>query len=423
LSFKNKQMSQSSQALVRVGKTEDLYYADEDNTKVESIPVQYNTRFVQDLANKGGGTSVLTIPPNSGVKNVIVVLGYDAASISGQLGAQALPRGWGYRAIQQVSFRIGGSSQYFLSGQQLLNRALMMCRTGTQRDAILSLGGNECKVATDFDVDQYAYIPIPVWCAPSNDGLNIPLPTDLLSQQVQITVTLNPSASIFTGLATGGGAPAPVALPAAFDTAYFQVEQLIMTDRSMSLANKVDMDTHMYVMPLPSFSQQELTFSPVATTAVQQLTLTGFRAGEVRKVVCWLTLNSEDGFNSLVWYAPKQATLLYAGEIYADYRDGSSQLWNLIDGTAPAAVNTSDLATGAGSWTSTPALSQWVELPFANPTGDDYSADVYTHGKEILNGVANLQIALPTASAYTLHVQYIYNASVGFSRGSADIIF
>lgn len=416
-------MAQSSQALVRVGKLEDLYYADEDNTKVESIPVQYNTRFTQDLANKSAGTSVLTIPPNSGVKNVIVVLGWNAASITGQQGLNALPRGWGYRAIQQVSFRIAGSSQYFLTGQQLLNRALMMCRTGTQRDAILSLGGNECKVAADFDVDQYAYIPIPVWCAPSNDGLNLPLPSDLISQQIQLTVTLNPAASIFTGPATGGVPPAPAALPTAFDTAYFQVEQLIMTDRSMSLANKVDMDTNMYVMPLPTFSQQELTFTPVATTAVQQITLTGFRAGEVRKVVCWLTLDSQDASNSLVWYAPKQATLLYAGEIYADYKDGSSKLWNLIDGTAPAAVNSSALATGAGAWTSSPVLSQWCELPFANPTGDDYSADVYTHGKEILNGVANLQIALPTAAAYTLHVQYIYNASVAFSRGSADIVF
>jgi len=415
-------MAQSSQALVRVGKVEDLYYADEDNTKVQSIPVQYNTRFTQDLANKSAGTSVLTIPPNSGVKNVIVVLGWNASSITAQQGANALPRGWGYRAIQQISFRIGGSSQYFLTGQQLLNRAVMMCRTASQRDAILSLGGNECKVSTDFDIDQYAYIPIPVWCAPSNDGLNLPLPSDLLSQQIQLTLTLNPAASIFTGAATGGGAPAPVALPTQFDTAYFQVEQLIMTDRSMSLANKVDMDTNMYVMPLPSFSQQELTFTPVATTAVQQITLTGFRAGEVKKVVMWLTKDS-DPANSFVWYSPKQATLLYAGEIYADYKDGSSALWNLIDGTAPAALNSSALATGAGAWTSSPVLSRWVEMPFADPSGDDYSADVYTHGREILNGVANLQLALPTADAYTLHVQYIYNASVGFSRGSADIIF
>lgn len=416
-------MAQSSQSLVRVGKVEDLYYADEDNTKVESIPVQYNTRYTQDLANKSAGTSVLTIPPNSGVKHVVVVLGWSAASITGQQGAQALPRAWGYRAIQQVSFRVGGSSQYFLTGQQLLNRALMMCRTGTQRDAILSLGGNECKVVADFDVDQYAYIVLPLWCPPSTDGLNIPLSTDLLSQQTQITITLNPPSSIFTQRITGGGAPPVVALPVSFDTAYFQVEQLVMSDRSMSLANKVDMDTHMYIMPLPSFSQQELTFTPAATTAEQQITLTGFRAGEVKKVVVWLTRDSQPE-NSFVWYAPKRSTLLYAGEIYADYRDGSSGLWNLLDGTAPAAANTSILSGGAvNAWTSAPTLSRWTELPFGNPTGDDYSADVYTHGKEILNGVANLQIELPTAEAYTLHVQYIYNASIAFSRGSADVVF
>lgn len=415
--------SQSSQALVRVGKMEDLYYADEDNTKVESIPVQYNTRYTQDLANKSAGTSVLVIPPNSGIKHVILVLGWNASTLTAQQGRNALPRGWGYRAIQQVSFRIGGSSQYFLSNQQLLNRALMMTRTQSQRDSILSLGGNECKVPSDFDVDQYAYIPIPIWCAPSDDGLNVPLPSDLLSQQIQLTVSLNPPSAIFTEAITGGGAPIAVPLPTQFDTAYFQVEQLIMSDRSMSLANKVDMDTHMYVMPLPTFSQQELTFTPVAQAGEQQITLTGFRAGQVRKVVLWLTRDS-DPANSFVWVAPRRATLLYAGEIYADYRDGSSKLWNLIDGTAPAAVNSSALSGGAVSvWTSSPVLSQWCELPFANPTGADYEAEVFTHGKEILNGVANLILQTPDASQYTLHVQYIYNASVGFSRGSAELIF
>lgn len=421
-------MSHSTQALIRVGALEDLYYADEHNTKVESVPVSYNTRFTQNFNNLSAGTNVFTIPPGNGLKHVVIVLGYNAATINGQLGAQALPRGWGYQALSLVSFRVGGSSQYFMTGQQLLNRALMQCRTQTQRDAILSLGGNECKVAADFDVDQFAYIVVPIWCGPSADGLNVPLPADLLSQQVQVTAQLAPASSWWTPAVGGAGAPAPVALPSAFDVGYFQVEQLIMQDKGMSLANKADLDKEMYTMPLLSFSQQELTFPLAASADDQQITLTGFRSGECKKVVMWMTKNSDTANGIGLWYAPKNATILYAGEIFAQYLNGSGQLFNLLDSTAPSLVSQSALATGTvggnPGWTSSPQASRWLELPFGTPTGCDYEAEVLTHGKEILNGVVNSIINTgDSANAYTLHVQYIYNSSITFSRGSADFIF
>jgi len=162
-----------------------------------------------------------------------------------------------------------------MTGEQLLNRALMQCRTQSQRDALLSLGGNECKVATDFDVDQFAYVVVPIWCSPSADGLNVPLPADLLSQQILITAQIAPTTSFWTPALSAVGAPAAVALPTAFTTGYFQVEQLIMNDRGMSLSNKANLDKEMYTMPLVSFSQQELTFPLAASAADQQITLTG----------------------------------------------------------------------------------------------------------------------------------------------------
>jgi hypothetical protein len=318
-----------------------------------------------------------------------------------------------------------------MTGEQLLNRALMQCRTQTQRDAILSLGGNECKVAADFDVDQFAYIVVPIWCGPSADGLNVPLPADLLSQQVQVTAQIAPPASWWTPAVTGSGAPAAVALPSALDVGYFQVEQLIMGDKGMSLANKADLDKEMYTMPLLSFSQQELTFPLIASASDQQVTLTGFRSGECKKIVMWMTKDSDPANSIGLWYAPKNATVLYAGEIFAQYLNGSGQLFNLLDSTAPSLVSQSALSpssvaglASATAWTSAPQASRWLELPFGTPTGCDYEAEVLTHGKEILNGVVNAIINTgDSANAYTLHVQYIYNASITFSRGSADFIF
>jgi hypothetical protein len=426
----------SAQALLRVGEPLDMYYVEGDNARKQSIPVEYDTRYVQAFSNPASGVSVLTIPPNQGVRHCLIVLGYKAASINTQTGSRCLERGWGYKAIEQISFRIGGSSQYFLTGDQLLARNLRLCRTQTQRDAILSLGGSEAKVAADFDSDQYAYIPVSIWCAPGEDELQLPLPTDLLSQQVQITAQLTGSA-FWSGPipAFAGGDVAP---PSAFDVAYFQIEQLSMRDRGMGLANRVDMNTHMYSMPLPTFDQQEVLLqvpaaaAPPAAAVPSPIVLTGFRAGEVKKLQIYLTRNDAAGAisaadNALRWYAPDSVEVLYAGLKYAQYDNGSSRMWNLLDGTAPAAVNQSALAVAGGVWTSTPVLSEWAELPFGQPSGSDYEADILVHGKEITNGIVNLNIVPPAAVAapngWTLHVVYIYNSTLVFSRGTAELSF
>ena len=415
----------SSQALARIGEETDLYYADPKNTEKQAIAVEYNSRYKQNFSNLGAGTSTLIIPPGNGVRNIVIVLKYAAAALVGQVGARALARGWGYSAVKNVTFRVAGSSQYQLSGSQLLQRNMRLCRTKSQRDSILQLGGAQVAwnptggLPNPFLNDQYAYIPVSVFSTPSADGIALPLAGDLLSQSIQITCELDAASNFWSGVVAG---PADAGVPAGFTTAYFQVEQLIMPDRSMSLANRVDMNTHSYGMPLPDFDQQEQVISLTATAAEQSVVLTGFRAGEVKKIVVWLTKNS-DTTNDQLWYAPEAVTVLYGGVIYAQYEDGASQIWNLLDGTAPSAVEQSELTAGAGTWTSSPVLSQWAELPFAQPTGNDYDGEVLVHGKSIDSGIVNLNITTPDASAYTLHAVYVYNCTLMFSQGSADLIF
>lgn len=412
--------SQSTGAFTDLGKREDLYYTDPDNCKVESIPVEYNTRFSTDFTSKSSGTSVFIIPPGNGLKHVLIVLGYDASSaLVGLSGENALELGWGYNAISQISFRIGGSSQYFMTGQQLLAKNLRTVRTQSQAQALLQLGGSEAKTAADFTVNRYAYIPVPVWCLPGSDGLGVPLPADTLAQQVQITCTLNPTSSFWVNNGVSNINPPPTA----FDTATFQVEQLCMVDRGMAISNHVDLNTHELLMPVV-FDQQELQINvPAGSYDIPaQLTATGFRSGQVKAIQMWLTKNS-DPANQLLWYAPAAVTVLYAGSIYAQYNNGSSQIWNLLDGTKPASVGQSQLINTAGVFSSQPVSSNYVMLPFGNPTGDDYEADVLTHGKSILNGLVNLVVKAPTNDQYTAHLTYIYNSTLVFSKSSAEFRF
>lgn len=422
----------SAQALVRVGTPRDLYYTDADNCLKQAIPVEYDTRFTQEFSNKAQGSSSFVIPPNQGVRHVLIVLGYAPGAPSSlgnpQLGARALEKGWGYKALENISFRVGGSSQYYLTGAQLLARNLRMCRTQSQRQAILDLGGQELKTAADFanGANLFAYIPVSIWCAPGEDELQLPLPTDLLSQQVLITASLRSQDQVFTAaLPAGAGVPADVGVPSGFNTAYFQIEQLVMNDRGMALANRVDMATHMYSMPLPSFDQQEVLIGAgqlAPTVAPQSVVLTGFRAGQVKKLQIYLTKDS-DPANSLLFYTPTSVQVLYSGLVYSNYQNGSADMWNLLDGTSPSAVNQSALVAGATSWNSGSALSKWVELPFAQPSGSDYESDILVSGKEITSGIVNMTIALPSAEQYTLHVVYVMNCTLAFSRGTADFVF
>jgi hypothetical protein len=423
--------SQHSGAFTDLGKVEDLYYTDPDNCKVEAIPVEYNTRFTQSFSSPQGGTSTFIIPPGNGLKHIVIALGYNAGGVlAAQTGNNALPQAWGYSAIQQISFRIGGSSQYFMSGQQLLAKVLRQVRTQSQAQALLQLGGSavyNCTYGTagtgDYAKNQFAYVVVPIWCLPGADGLNVPLPADTLAQQVQITCTLNPPSAFW--LNNGTASPLP---PASFDVASFQVEQLCMVDRGMAISNHVDLNTHELLMPV-IFDQQELQVSIPADqnniNAPYSTSLTGFRSGQVKAIQCWLTRDL-DTTNPLLWYAPAAVTVLYAGTIFANYSiNGSSVMFNTLDGTKPPSVSYTGLTQNPGAaFTAVAGLSsQYALLPFANPTGDDYSAEVLTHGKPILNGLVNLQIVAPTADPYTLHVAYIYNSTLVFSKSSAEFRF
>jgi hypothetical protein len=189
----------------------------------------------------------------------------------------------------------------------------------------------------------------------------------------------------------------------------------------------------MYSMPLPTFDQQEVLLQINNATPNQPVVLTGFRAGEVKKLQIYLTANTPQGgsldanVNALRWYAPDSVEVLYAGLKYSVYNNGSAAMWNLLDGTAPAAVDQSALSVVGGAWTSGSVLSRWVELPFGQPSGSDYEADILVHGKEITNGIVNMTVSPPadvnSAAGFTLHVVYVYNSTLCFSRGTAELQF
>lgn len=427
-------MATSVQDMSRPGEEMDLYYYDGETSKKQAFPTTQNTKYVQQFANLTGGSSVFTIPPQNGIQDVVCEFKIPGlAGSAAQLAALELPRAWGYALINQVSFRYGGSSQYFLTGDQIFQNALRKQTSRTSADDIATLGGNYASSLDLSGVEQVANIVLTLpHNTPSGVGKSHPLPTDLLTQQVQVTVELKPLAAIF-GIAAGAPANTKGCIPGGLSSGQFQVQQVMFNNQGDALARRVDMSVNAYAFPC-EFVQQVARQPLVSSSDAQPVTLTGFRSGEVKAIHCWLSKGSDlanansataAAYNPFNWYLPDSIQMTYAGDIYARYENKSSALWNLINGNkAPAWDNNVATDSGSQTFTAASALSQWVELPFAQTLVDEDSHYILSHGKPITNGIVNLLVKTPFAAAdWTLNVSYIYNTTLLFSQGTADYVF
>ena len=418
-------MSTSAIEMSRPGEPVDLYYYDGETSKKQAFATTQNTKYIQEFSNKSGGSSVFTIPPNMGIQDIVCTFKFAGIPTSTGL---ALPRGWGYALIKQVSFRYGGSSQFFLTGDQILQNALRAQPNRSAVNDLLTLGGNYAASNTTppLTADQYAAVVLRLpHSFPSGVGKSHPFPTDLLTQQVQITVELYPVGQIFTQQ-SGGTAP-----PSQLATAQFQVQQVVMNNMGDALARRTDMAVNAYAFPCEFTQQVQRIALATGNAGPQSVVLTGFRSGEVKAIHCWLTKSTDTTlvtgatgvYNPFNWTLPLSIQMTYAGDIYARYDNQSSPLWNLINGNKAPVFDYTIVTNGAPPTTAA-SLSEWVELPFAQTLVDEDSHYTLVHGKPITNGIVNLDITTPdTNNNWTLNVSYIYNTTLLMSQGTCDYVF
>ena len=425
---------ESVQSMVRPGRCEDLFYVDGESAAKQCFPTTVNTKFSQGM-NPGvaGGTSTFTIPPGSGIQDIVVEvnLGVPAALA----GAVAIPNGWVYALMKTVSYRYGGSSMFSLTGDQVLQAALKAQQSKQAASDLLNAGGNS--IARDPGVPAANFFGNAVLVlphsSPSGVGKPHPFPLSDLTQQVVIQIEWN---SIGTVLSCA--VPADAQLAWSYASVNCVVQQVALNNSADALSRRVDMSKNCYAYPV-EFIQQKVSIplGPGAGPAAPaQLALTGFRSGEVKAIHCWLT-NTADvsptfGAKSpFLWYPPQAVTLSYAGDVYAKYENSSSTLWALINGRKAPTFDQVG-TTGAGVAAAT-ALGTWIELPFAQTHVGDDEKTLLVHGRPITNGVCNISIAPPyyphagwqpaTDPNWVLNVSYIYGATIMVAQGSSDFLF
>lgn len=430
---------ESTQQMLVGGKCVDYQYPDPQTATKQCWRTSMNTKFQVGFNTLTAGVNTLTIPPNNGISDVLVMLTLTPPTTTANV---ALPAGWGYNLINRLSYRVGGSSQFFLTGDQVLNNALRSCPDGSSRDAMVTLGGPAIAPGDWANVNNltaYVWLALP-WTHPSAVSKMPPLPSDTLTQQIQIQLEINNITAIASN---NGGSTVGLTLA----TGNFYVSQVQLANQGDSISRRMNMTEHSLNFPL-EFTQQEFAINlpgTLASGASQTVSLTGFRSGEVKEVVCWLTCDVDTvgvvkNYNK--WYAPSDLIVTYAGDQYARYDKGMSRLWNLINGrlvpTAALSVN----QVSGGSIVNQPSQTSWVVLPFAQPYEPETYHTALMAGKEITNGIVQLQFTLPRApdafsgataasiaaggsisGNWTIHFSYVYNSVLVFSQGTCDFAF
>ena len=415
-------LHESTQQMLRPGKCVDIYYPDPQTAKKQCFRTSVNTKFQTALTNLTSGVSQFTIPPNNGLQDVMIVLRFPSNAESTATGL-GLARGWGYAAINKISFRVGGSNQFFLTGAQILQAALENCSDAAARDSLFALGGSACTTTANFTATNYAYVWLKLpWCTPSSEGKMPPLPTDLLTQQVIVTCELNPI-SYYCSNNSG-------AIPTALQSGTFTVQQVQFINQGDALARRVDMTAHSLSYPL-EFIQQEVAIPLTTTTNAQTVSVTGFRSGEVKALKLWVTSTDDTiatAQNPLLWYRPESVIVTYAGDQYARMDYDSGALWNLVNSKMVPEVASTTISYAASAYTATASTSKWLSVPFGQAYDNAESAHtMYVSGKEILNGIVQIQLSLNATvgakAGLVLHISPVYNAVLVFGSGTADYAF
>ena len=418
------------QQSIRPGSEMSTYYAGSENSKLQANATVEDNRFFIALPSlNSGSSSTVTFNPNEGLAEVIMTIRLAAPSNAVGL---ALQEGWGYSLLRRIGYRYGSSQLYYISGTQNLVQALSLCEDSGKKQQLFFLGGQALLSAADWaDAGKrtaYVYLRLP-HSSPALSGSALPFPSDVLTAPIQLQIDLARFADVIS--VDGGAAGVP---PTSLEFATVNFTQVTMQDAGDLVARRFDMSKHALTIPLPEgWTQEEVQFPvTVGANGQFQISLTGCKAGDLRKLRVWITSDSDAvaGANGVApnkFYAPSQLTFAINGLIYLDSANGSWLLTNLLRRRQPPVVTYSNLTAPSGSataWSATPYASTWCEIDLAQPYTIGDSAEVaLVHGVPVMNSVMNLTGIMPAAGSYTVHCEYVLNCSWMASRGSAEFVF
>lgn len=409
---------------------DDIYYS-ALNTTVALSEVTYNQgRLSVSLSQTQFGSQSQVIVPNSSLLSTC----YLHLELPDVAVNQTLCRGWGYAAINNISFLFGSSnvSQISISGQSMLQTVWGQCESEEKRSEMLRLGGEEIIAPSAGSPTAYADLVLPLpWSSANGLHAKLPFDTGLLSNPITIQVTFNQASSIY------GGSAAP---QAAFSVASMYFRQGDLANKSQSLrALMMRRPELMYAYPFihrQSFTPSNFTGVTAATSLATpsgggvSIPLLAFinadlvaisvgvvqtaRMSNVAGTASPSPFSYDDitnvslSFNGLIMYtAPGRSYKLYD----IDSQVGNGKVLNSI--IAPGAV---------APFSSAPIDSYLLFIDFARVRALSYEGK-YANVWRIGNNTLTLNFNTTTANNYTMFATYYYNGVAEISNGETRIYF
>ena len=254
-----------------------------------------------------------------------------------------------------------------------------------------------------------------------------PLPTDLLTQPVQILITWKNFADVAFQYASPSGG----SLPTAFSAVNAQFRQTTMVNSEHLLSRKEDMNSKMLVFPLRSFAQTAFRTQVAVSSGVNaSINATGLRSGSIKWIDVYFSSPSSTGAGNNWNFVPaQQLQMLVNGLIYYDSSFSNNQLWNLCDSAVPLQVSTTAYTVTGGSVTSSSTLNAIVgTMPFyriqlgQRPQPLAYESEM-SLGLNIANSVLNINFTLQTTATVTVTLVYHYASNLIATKGTMEYLF
>ena len=431
------EISESVQHAITPAECKDFYYAGEGNTELQCFPTLVDNRYYFSLPSLSqSSTNTIIFNPDQGLSDIVltgVLPPSTGPSGVGSWAGYAMPRGWLAAMIQQVAVRIGGSSLYYFTGDQIMVDTLTDCEESGKKQAVMNFAGGELLSVADFADSKPDYRSASVYLKMPFNSISalqktLALPTDLLTQPVQILVQMRSFQDV--AFWYGSGLPVTSNLPTQFQSLECNFRKTTMQSSEHLLARREDMLHKALTYPLRYFAQTafKTTITATANNPVT-LNLTGFRSGSVKYIDVWARpLNN---FGQPVaganwnWVPFSNVQMLINGLVMYDSRNTNSGLWSLCDRKTPSQVDVTTLvaAVDNGSAIPTPSVMPWTPIQLGQISESGCFENEVALGYPIQNSVVNLAVTLPSSGMYEITAAYHYAASLVFTKNTAEYVF
>ena len=442
------------------------YYYSSKNVKRSKIDTYQTTNAIYNLNSlTPGSTSTVVVPSNAGLSHFILSATLPAPAGSLTYNGLALPTGWLYNFIDNITYRYAGSSQWSATGDMLKICAAVNAGNANEKQNIIDIGGGALFTPAHFasEVNRTGACVLTIGHVSSQSGSEVPLPLDsslLQGGPVTITITWKQFSDVFASAfrGTGGDGVAISPLPTAFSASALQVRQVLPLFRDDLLKLSGD---QAYRYPIKWYQPENR--SPLATPdftvakqATQTVNMVGIKQGDCLGVYCWITKTNTTApgagptvsagdlikANGSTYVPMGSAIFSYAGTQLQVFQSvATSALLDVLYTDCPSFYDTANIGINIDNDNNgvyfglvpgnSAVVSYFTHAPFSQRVEQSSGLGgsfVIQNGVGLNNGSVSVELTIadpnPVAGdAYTFHYMPYFNAALSFQGQQVDYLF